>query len=170
MDIAKPANATEVLRGDRKKGLVVPEKQSLLLVGSTVVVCPDMDGQATDRLSKYNLGLNIGRIETINHDENMVELWWYWGSGWSDSWLLWRAPKTKAAYREWVHVSDLACDELNHIVRIKMESISGREKFKMAKESVKEIMRCLEAHKSMLYCMTDKSAGGTDFDESDSSD
>lgn len=121
-----------------------------------------MDGQATDRMSKYFLGLNLGRIENINHETQMVNLWWYWGSGWSDSWILWRAPKSKVAYREWVHVSDLVCDELDHIIRIQMESVSGREKFKLAKQSVKEIMRCLETHKTMLYCMSGMSEDSAD--------
>ena len=89
----------------------------------------------------------------------MVELWWYWGTGWKDpSWILWRAPKTKIAYKEWVSVDDLVCDEFNHIVRITMESVAKRfhqDKFKLSKDSIKDIKRCLDANKAILDCMVD---------------
>lgn len=139
-------------------GLAVPKKSSLLLVGATVVVCPNEEGQAIDRQSKYNLGLNIGRIEAVNTADDMVELWWYWGTAWTDSnWILWRAPKTRQAYKEWVHVDDLVCDEMNHIIRVEMEPVarSRCDKFKLSKDSVKEIKRCLQTNKDMLQCMSD---------------
>ena len=178
VDYAKPASAKDVLQGDRGKGIAVPTKKSLLLVGTTVVVCPDREGQGKDRGSNYNLGLNIGRIEAINHELKMVDLWWYWGSEWSEpNWILWRVPKTKAAYKEWVSVDDLVCDDLNHIVRIDMESVAKRfkqNKFKMSKDSVKQIKRCLEANKELLDCMSSSGAsasvdidGGCDDDSDD---
>jgi len=135
-----------------------------------VVFCPSPKDQATDRLNKYLLGLNIGRIQRINHELNRVELWWYWGTGWSDAnWILWRAPKTKEAYKEWVSVDDLVCDEFNHIVRIEMENVAKRfgEKFKLSKESIKEINRCLESHKPVLESTpSDISDSADDSDDS----
>ncbi len=138
--------------------IAVPNKKTMLLVGSTVVLCPDAEGQAKDRESKYNLGLNIGRIEAINHDLRTVDLWWYWGSAWDDAnWILWRDPKTKNPYIDSVCIDDLVCDEFDHIVRINMESIQGRRfkqnKFKLSKQSVKDIKRCLETNKDALTCV-----------------
>lgn len=153
---------------NEKKALAVAEKRSLLRVGSTVVVCPDESGQATDRESKYFLGLNIGRIESINEKERMLHLWWYWGTKWEDQhWILWRVPKSKRAYMEWVSVDDLVTDELDHIVRIDMENVSGRykEKFKLSKDSLKSIQRCLNKHKGMLYCMSEGKAITEGIDE-----
>lgn len=159
-ECAYAASAKDVLNGkSRNLGLAVPEKSSLLLVGSTVVVCPDEEGQAIDRQSKYNLGLNIGRIEAVNIADDMVQLWWYWGTAWNDSnWILWRAPQTKAAYKEWVAVDDLVCDEMKHIIRIEMEPVAKRrsEKFKLSKDSVREIKRCLQTNKGMLQCMKEQ--------------
>lgn len=175
MDYSKPASAKDFLRGDSSERIAVPKKKSILVVGSTVVLCPDADSQAKDRESKYFLGLNIGRVEAINHDLHSVELWWYWGTGWSDpNWILWRAPKTKQAYKEWVGIEDLVCDEFDHIVRINMESVAKRfkqDKFKMAKESIKDIKRCLQANKDMLTCLSeDLMSAAEDSDQQVQSD
>lgn len=175
MDYSKPASTKDIIRGDSKLKIAVPKKKSMLLVGSSVVLCPDAEGQAKDRESKYNLGLNIGRIEAIEHELGLVELWWYWGSAWNDAnWILWRSPKTKLPYKDWVSISDLVCDEFDHIVRINMERIRGQrfkqDKFKLSKESLKDIKRCLEANKESLTGLTDRGNGDAGIRTSESSD
>lgn len=168
VDYSKPASAKDIPRVERARGIAVPDKKSLLVVGSTVVLCPDADGQAKDQESGYKLGLNIGRIVAIDHDLNSVELWWYFGTGWSDpNWILWRDPKSKRAYKDWVLIDDLVCDEFDHIVRINMESVGKKFKFKLSKASVKEIKRCVSANKHMLKCEqpTAEESDQAEFDE-----
>jgi len=109
---------------------------SVLSIGDFVVFSPDDDSRNTDRSSGYNLGLNIGRITSLN--ENLVEVWWYYSKTWDGDWIPWKCPKKKTPYKEWV--SNISLLENDNGCVIRPEMIPCRRKrgaMKFSKDSLK---------------------------------
>jgi len=91
---------------------------SVLSIGDFVVFSPDDDSRNIDRSSGYNLGLNIGRITSLN--ENLVEVWWYYSKTWDGDWIPWKCPKKKTPYKEWVTNVSLLENDNGCVIRPEM--------------------------------------------------
>jgi len=69
-------------------------------LGDIVLFSPDDASRKVDVANGYLLGVNVGKVVNTNPRGKMVELWWFWGTGWTTTakWIQWRDPKTKNAY------------------------------------------------------------------------
>jgi hypothetical protein len=110
----------------------------VVAVGDIVLFNPDADSQAIDRANGYTLGMCMGRVEQINKQKSKVELWWLFGHSWSSNvkWILWREPKTKLKYTEWVDVDSLLVTSFGTLAKINLVSYKGRETFTIDRDSV----------------------------------
>jgi hypothetical protein len=118
----------------------------VVAVGDVVMISPDKESRDRDIANGYKLGLNIAQVRSLNHDEGLVELWWYFSN--SNSWTTkakffpWRENKTNEMYKDWLPVHALIQDTWGTLVKLDLTWVSGREgyaSYVLTKESVKTI-------------------------------
>jgi hypothetical protein len=111
---------------------------SVVRVDDYIVISPDADSRAKDKIAGYNLGLNIGRVTSLNLTKNELQIWWYFAKTWDGEWIPWKCPKKKVPYKEWVSTDSLLEDENNIVIRPEMVPCRRkREKVKLTRESLK---------------------------------
>jgi len=106
-------------------------------LGDIVLFFPDDDSMKVDKANGYVLGMNVGKVVNTYPRRKMVELWWFWGTGFTTTakWIQWRDPKTKNAYTECVEVDSLLVRSNGMVAKISFTP-NGHERFCLTKESV----------------------------------
>ena len=127
-------------------------EMGVVRIGDVVLFSPDDASREKDLRSGYKLGLNIGQVCTLDHDDEAVELWWYFSN--SHAWTIktkffpWRESKSPhEPYKDWVQVSSLLQDSWGTLVKVNLTWVSGKEgyaKYVLTKESVAIVEEVLQ--------------------------
>ena len=109
-------------------------------LGDIVLFSPDDASRKVDVANGYLLGVNVGKVVNTYPRRKMVELWWFWGTGWTTTakWIQWRDPKTKNAYTENVDVESLLQCSDGMVAKLSFVP-NGHERYCLTKSSVRVI-------------------------------
>ncbi len=111
---------------------------SVVRVNDYILISPDADSHAKDKVAGYNLGLNIVRVTSLNSTEDELQIWWYFANTWDGEWIRWKCPKKKVPCKEWINKDSLLEDDINIVIRSEMVPCRRkREKVKLKRESLK---------------------------------
>ncbi len=119
-------------------------------IGDLVMLSPDTASRAVVEKSGYKLGLNIGRVQDLDLNNNMAKLWWYYSScvAWTPKTVFvpWRDSKTHEPYMDWIDIDVLVQDSEGILVKVELCKQSGREGFAkhiLSKSSYKVVQSLL---------------------------